>query len=341
MYDYVIVTHIPAFYKVNLYNELAKQLNILVVFIASNTAEKRADDFVTLEDAKFKYEVLYDGNFQDRNAFQNIRKLKIILQNLSFTRLLVSGWDLREFWYLVMTNTKLKNCLALESTIMDSNTKGLKGIIKKLFLSRIATVFASGSLHVELLDALNYKGDVKTTKGVGIINKPIFIAIQREYQKRFLYVGRFSSVKNLKLLIEIFNKLPEYSLTLIGDGEQKKTLKSLAKSNITFKDPIENKKLQEEFLIHDLFILPSLSEPWGLVIEEAFYFGLPVIVSCQCGARELIEDSINGYVINPQEVENIRKTILKIDSQSYEKLLNGVSLFSITEKDKQQVKVYL
>lgn len=45
MYDYLIVTHIPAFYKINLYNELSKKLKIFVVFIASNTDEKRADDF--------------------------------------------------------------------------------------------------------------------------------------------------------------------------------------------------------------------------------------------------------------------------------------------------------
>ena len=75
MYDYVIVTHIPAFYKVNLYNELAQKLNIFVVFIASNTAEKRADDFVGLEDVKFNYEVLHNGNFQRKNVFQNIKKL--------------------------------------------------------------------------------------------------------------------------------------------------------------------------------------------------------------------------------------------------------------------------
>ena len=81
MYDYVIVTHIPAFYKVNLYNELAKKLKILVVFIASNTNEKRADDFITLEKASFEYEVLFDGNFQDRDVFKNIKKLKAMLND--------------------------------------------------------------------------------------------------------------------------------------------------------------------------------------------------------------------------------------------------------------------
>ena len=340
MYDYIIVTHIPAFYKVNLYNELAKSLNIFVVFIASNTAEKRADDFVTLENAKFKYEVLFDGNFQERNSSQNISKLKTILKNISFKKLLVSGWDLKEFWYLAMTSSKVKNCLALESTIMESSPNGLKGLIKKLFLSRISTVFASGRLHVELLKALDYKDDIKITKGVGIINKPTFEKTDRAYQKRFLYVGRFSSVKNLKLLVEIFNELSDYSLTLIGDGEEKEMLKSMAKSNITFKEPIANKKLQDEFLTHDIFILPSLSETWGLVVEEALYFGLPVIVSQNCGASELIENGVNGFVINTHDKENTREVILKIDELCYEILKRGVSQFSVDKKDLEQVGVY-
>lgn len=341
MYDYIIVTHIPAFYKVNLYNELAKKLNIFVVFIASNTSEKRSDDFVTLEDAKFHYAVLHHGNFQERDVFQNIKKLRMIFQKISFKRLLLSGWDLGEFWYLVMTQSKTKNCLALESTIMESNPKGFKGLIKKIFLSRITTVFASGCLHVKLLESLGYNREIKLTNGVGIINKPVFAERKRDYRKRFLYIGRFSSVKNLKLLIAVFNELSEYSLTLIGDGEEVENLKSLAKQNIIFKESIENKKLQEEFLGHDVFILPSLSEPWGLVVEEALYFGLPVIVSSQCGASELIKDEINGYVINPYAAQSLKKAILNFNNQAYEKLLNGVSHFSIVAKDMHQVKAYL
>jgi len=79
----------------------------------------------------------------------------------------------------------------------------------------------------------------------------------------------------------------------------------------------------------------------GLVVEEALYFGLPVIASAQCGASELIADAINGYVINPYEAQSLRKAILNFNKQSYEKLVNGVSQFSIVAKDIHQVKVYL
>lgn len=341
MYDYVVVTHIPSFYKVNFYNELAKKMKIMVIFIANNTNEKRADDFITLKKADFEYKVLFDGNFQDRKEYKNIRKLKKIFKNLDYKKILLSGWDLKEFWYLLFTTSISKNCLALESTVLESNTGGMKGFIKKIFLTRISTVFASGNLHVELLKELKYKNDIKITKGVGIINKPGYINRDKEYKKRFLYVGRLSKVKNLKNLIDIFNDLNEYSLTIIGIGEEEKYLKKIANKNIKFIGSVANENLKEYFLDNDIFLLPSISEPWGLVVEEALYFGLPVIISQNCGSCELIENNLNGYIVNPNNKNSIKNIINKIDARIYKKLKLGVKRFSIDEKDKIQVAVYL
>ena len=340
MYDYIIVTHIPAFYKVNLYNELSEKLKILVIFIALNTSEKRSDDFITLEKANFKYKVLFDGNFQDRDVLRNISKLKQILKEINYKKLLVSGWDLKEFWYLIFTNSKAKNCLALESTINESRVDGIRGLIKKIFLSCISIVFASGKLHVELLNALTYKGKIKVTKGVGIINKPNFEPTKREYRKRFLFVGRLSKVKNIEVLITIFNKLKDYKLTIVGTGEYEKYLKSIANKNIIFLGAIENKDLKNKFHENDIFVLPSISETWGLVVEEALYFGLPVIVSENCGASELIKNDINGYIFNPNDSENIKNIILSVNDENFKKLLDGVESSSIDNKDDMQVELY-
>lgn len=264
MYDYVIVTHIPVFYKVNLYNQLAKKLNIFVIFLASNTNEKRADDFVGLDNVSFEYQVLFSGNLQQRNSSANIKRLRSILKSIQYKKILVSGWDLCEFWYVIFANRKNKNCLALESTINESKATGIQALIKKIFLSRISRVFVSGSLHRELLLKLGYRGDMKITKGVGIINKPSFNKEAREYHKKFLYVGRLSAIKNLERLVQVFNSLKDYSLTIVGDGEQRECLQKIASSNVVFKSAIDNKKLKNEFLSHDVFVLPSLVEPWGI-----------------------------------------------------------------------------
>ena len=341
MYDYVIVTHIPVFYKVNLYNELSKKLNIHVVFIASNTEEKRSDDFIDIKNINFEHTILFDGDFQTRNQYKSIKNLREIIKNLNYKKVLVSGWDLKEFWYLVFFNEKQKNSLALESTLFESTAVGLKGFIKKVFLSRVSIVFASGDLHVELLKKLTYLSNVKITKGVGIINKPEFLKIPKKYQKNFLYIGRLSKVKNLEVLIDIFNELKGYSLTIVGIGEDEKYLKDKANQNVIFLGSIQNSYLKQIFQENDMLILPSISEPWGLVVEEALYFGLPILVSKNCGSRELVEEGKNGFIINPKNQESIKKKILQIDEKEYEKLLDGVKRFSISDKDKLQVEAYL
>ena len=340
MYDYIIVTHIPVFYKVNLYNELAKKLNILVIFIAKNTNELRADDFITLENCRFEYNVLYDGDLEDRNIITNIIKLKKILKECQYQRILVGGWNLKEFWYIVFTNHKSKNRLVLESTINESKIDSIRGIMKKMFVKRISLVFASGSLHRELLYKLCYKGKTLITKGVGIINKPSLNHIKREYKKRFLYIGRLSKEKNVELLVDVFNDLDDYTLTIIGTGPLELSLKSKAKENIIFKGQIGNQELKQYYDRNNILVLTSISETWGLVVEEALYFGIPVIVSNKCGICEIIKEDVNGYIVDLKNTQNIKDIILKIDNAAYQKLVDGVEQFSVNNKDIEQLRVY-
>ena len=235
---------------------------------------------------------------------------------------------------------KSKNCLALESTINERSVNGIKGVMKKIFLSRISTIFASGTLHKNLLDRLSYKGNVKITKGVGIINKPKFDSLKRHYKKRFLFVGRLSKEKNIELLVEIFNGLKEFTLTIVGTGPLEEKLKDKAKENIIFEGQVANQELKEKFEKNDLLILPSISETWGLVVEEALYFGMPIIVSNNCGICELVEENVNGYVVDLKSPKIMKDIILNINEDIYQKLIEGVDTFSVNKKDIEQVLSY-
>ncbi len=339
MYDYIIVTHIPNFYKVNLYNQLSKKSKILVIFIAGDTLEKRSSDFIALDHCEFEYRLLYEGNYESRNIKANIIGIRSILKDLKYKRILVSGWESKEYWYVVLTNPKSKNCLALESTINESCVTGLKKILKRLFLSRISVAFASGSLHKKLLEKLSYKGVIKITKGVGIINKPKRDYARREYRKRYLFIGRLSKVKNIEMLVDLFNQLEEYMLTIIGSGPLEHQLKIRAKKNIIFEGEISNKEIRRYIESNDILMLTSVSETWGLVVEEAIYYGMPVIVSSNCGVSELIHNDVNGYVVNLSKT-NLRDVIMNINDVTYNKLTMGVIDTSLNIKDSEQVKSY-
>ena len=245
-----------------------------------------------------------------------------------------------EYWYLIWTNPKSRNCLILESTINESKVNGMKGFMKKIFLSKISTVFASGNLHRRLLEALSYKGEIRITKGVGIINKPKLNPIKREYKKRFLFIGRLAKEKNIEMIVDLFNDLNEFKLTIIGTGPLEEILKNKAKENINFKGQIVNRDLNKYFESNDVLILTSAAEPWGLVIEEALFFGIPVMVSNNCGACVLINEGVNGYIVDLNSTQSMRDIILSLDEKVYTRLLEGVRQFSINDKDIEQLKVY-
>ena len=77
-----------------------------------------------------------------------------------------------------------------------------------------------------------------------------------------------------------------------------------------------------------------------MVVEEALYFGMPVMVSENCGASELVKNGENGFIFNPLDVEGIKNLILSIDDFVFKRLIQGVSEFSTDEKDLKQVYSY-
>lgn len=340
MYNYLIITHLPVFYKLNLYKEISKRLKILVVFIAEQTVEERSKDFTDVISNEFDCVFLNKGSFQNRNKIKSILKLRGVLKAHNFEKILLSGWELPEFWYACLTMSKSKNCLALESTVKESQSVGIKGLVKKFFLKRTSIVFASGNPHKQLLNELGYSGKIKITEGVGIINKPLFSSSLREYRKRFLYVGRIAEEKNLEMLVSVFNDLEDYKLTIIGSGPLESKIRGLSKSNIKLLGQVENKKLKDYFLENDIFILPSIRDTWGLVVEEALYFEMPVLISEQCGSVQLVKDGENGYVFNPESKKELIKKIQAINKRSYKKLVDGTKSFSIDKKDERQVNTY-
>ena len=142
------------------------------------------------------------------------------------------------------------------------------------------------------------------------------------------------------MLVDLFNHLEEYMLTIIGSGPLEKELKNKAKDNIVFKGQIANKELEGYFEENNVLILPSISETWGLVVEEAIYFGIPVIVSSQCGVSEIVKEGTSGYVVNLRNPSELKDIILGINDTSYQKLIDGVDKFCMNKKDLEQIASY-
>ena len=125
-----------------------------------------------------------------------------------------------------------------------------------------------------------------------------------------LFASKFEPRKRAGDLLNAFELLRERHqpatrpyLVFVGDGEERAEIESRAKrldDDVRFLGFQNQSELPSFFQLCDVFVLPSVQEPWGLVINEVMSVGRPVIVTNQVGcAPDLLRDGVNGYIVPP------------------------------------------
>lgn len=129
-----------------------------------------------------------------------------------------------------------------------------------------------------------------------------------------LFVGRLIPNKGVEALLHAFQSIRsrEITLVIIGDGPlQKNVMEAKEKDRrIEYRRFVPHEELPNYYHAADLLILPSTYEAWGLVINEAMNAGLPIITTGNVGAAgEIVHDSRNGYIIDPDDSDAISEKI--------------------------------
>jgi glycosyltransferase involved in cell wall biosynthesis len=117
---------------------------------------------------------------------------------------------------------------------------------------------------------------------------------------RFLFVGRLIESKGLDVLLKTFRRFDTGELWIAGDGPLRGPIEAMAAENprIRYLGYLDGNALADVYRQADVLVVPSLYEPWGLVVHEGLAYGLPVIVTEQVGAGDdLIDSGMNGYVV--------------------------------------------
>jgi glycosyltransferase involved in cell wall biosynthesis len=330
--DYVFVLNVPVFYKVNLLNELCLKKNIFVVFLSSGTNEIRSSDFSNSK-IKFDYVILSPKTLQERPTVCNIFKLVKIVFRLSYNELVIGGWDHLEY-------------LILESNIYDQvNNSIFSRFIKKLILSSLKRVIVPGDLNKKYIRKLNSRCTIDCMGSVGILNatfKDINVDkfVMKGKIKKYILVSRLTNIKNISFIFKYFELNPNEFLDIIGTGEDINYLMQISPSNVNFLGSITNQEVLTLIPQYYALILPSLKEPWGLVVDESISSGIPVVCSDRAGASELVNKYKVGFLFSPIDFlsflnamnllhlnyETTKENTLKL-SKNFNKIVNPLSVF--------------
>lgn len=138
---------------------------------------------------------------------------------------------------------------------------------------------------------------------------------------KLLYVGSLSERKNVKVLVEALKGVDNVHLDIVGDGEERYGLETLAKKydiDITFHGTVQMKYIPDEMQKDDVLVLPSLYDGWGAVVNEALTQGLYVICSDKCGAKDLLHDEVRGLAFRNNDAMDLHTCITTLKDKIYE-----------------------
>jgi len=158
-----------------------------------------------------------------------------------------------------------------------------------------------------------------------------------------LYCGQFIERKGLRYLIEAFaavkEQLEDVALVLIGYGPMHGWLlsevKRLGLSDVHILEHVEVTDMPRIYALADVFVLPSLQETWGLVVNEAMACGLPLIVSDKVGAGvDLVAEGMNGFVVPAVDWATIAERCLRL-------LRDDVLLHAFSACSLQRIELFI
>lgn len=188
-----------------------------------------------------------------------------------------------------------------------------KGIISQTHYSKVFLEKETGNTNIEIIE-----NPIKQ-----IIVNP---EVSRE--KIILNVGRLIRSKKQNLLIEIFAQCPDLSwkLVIVGSGPEKENLISLIRKleiqeRVILIDAVSN--IEDFYSISKIFAFTSVSEGYPNTLGEAMSAGLACLsFDCIAGPSELIDDGINGFLIEEENTEKyIDKMILLMRDEELQKRL--------------------
>lgn len=181
-----------------------------------------------------------------------------------------------------------------------------------------------------------------------IKNKSLDFERKKEKKLEIISVGRLHCMKGYDRFINAINRLRtdklinKVSFKIYGDGPEKENLTNLINKLglngiVTLEGKVDNPYVYMKD--SDLFVLSSLYEPFGLVIIEALTLGVPVLATQNSATDKLINDEINGLIVDNSE-EGIYKGLKRIlkDQQCLMKLKENSKKFDYSSENKKILK---
>lgn len=313
MKSLLYISNIEVPYRNTFFNELSKYYKLTVVYERKKSSNRNSD---WTSSVKPNYSIIYSNN-------KNIKKENGF--SLDFIR-----FDFNSFDYITIgcVNSPYQIAIMLY----------LKFIRKKFYLNLDGKQFLSSGIKnnikkiiIEIADAYLVAGYKEASQIKNIIkDKPVYpyafssltdseiiensSSITKRENDHILVIGQYFEYKGLDVCVKAINGIPNIRTTIVRTGNRTDIF--LRECNVKENPNIEvipflqKAQLNELYKTATILVLPSRKECWGLVINEAASFGLPIVSTFGSGAAvEFMSEKYDKYLAKPNDAFDLRSKI--------------------------------
>lgn len=314
--------NIPSFYQNDLFNELAKNYDTFEVVYARSHDENRIKQGWNFGNIQYYKSKMIGVNLS------NLALIFYVFKHRKATHIVNGIWAEKSFLFvIILLNIFRANFLIYSEAPVPAKERGFVKIIilnfivkpfAKLLIIRAKGFLAVSVFAVEYFESLGAKIDKIYRFGYfRTVNINEKLTADSSIVS-LIFVGQLIERKGVILLLKAIKIVAEtntkFHLNIIGTGKLAPILQEFIDKNqlqdtITLLGVIDSEKITDYIEKADLLILPAIFDGWGMVVNEALQSRIPVLISDQCGAKELIEHQKNGLIFKGSNLESLIENI--------------------------------
>ena len=345
----LFLTELLAPYRADWMNELGKYASIKIVYLHDSNKE-RNQEWISNRPENCEYKKLKSIKIPLLGSFSN-EFIKEYKQG-NYDIVIIDGYSgltkIKAFSFL--NRRKIPYFVNVDGIVPKTNLgKGMIEKIKKKILSKIPYFLCGSKETCKILQKYGVKEEKIyhhnfTTFYERDIQKEIIsphdkLALRKELglteEKVIISVGRFSYLngygKGYDALLRAAKRLSKDIGWYIIGGQPTEEFEKLTKesglTNFHYVDFKPKEELQKYYRASDIFVLMTIADVWGLVVNEAMACGLPVITTDKCMAGlDLVHEDENGYIVPVGDDQLLAKNIQKIFAENKQAKMGEASL---------------
>lgn len=335
------VSNIEVPYRAEFFNQLSKKLDLTVLYErkkSSNRDEKWANS------VRSNYKIEYLKGLKIKNEYSiDLRILKYVFYK-KYDKVIIGCYNSPSqiLAMLIMRLFKRNYILNLDGEyFLDGNN--FKQRLKRFLIRGAQDYLIAGKKSGANLSKFIPKEKVHPYYFSSLTDKELeknAKNINQNINNKILVIGQYFDYKGLDIALRVAKNMPDKIFKFVGMGNRsdlfKKAVTEIGAKNVEVIPFLTKERLEYEYKSCKMLVLPSRNECWGLVINEAASYGMPIVASGGAGAAvEFLADKYSKFLAIPEDIQDLEDKIKLLDN--YEKI-KLYSIYLINKSKKYSVE---